>query len=329
MRTCPTRRCRRRAPARGCRDITSTCGASRRSTAACRASPPVRACPRAELGGARFDERLDPLVRCRPGRAGAYRIGGDAHRPRRRQHCLPRRRRRGRCRRTVGVVALEAERRQGDPPPVALLAQAHRVGDPDVGEEDLVERRPPLICLIGRTSMPGRSIGMMNAVMPWCLGDVGVGAGDQLAPLGELGARAPHLLAVDHPLVAVADSPAPRLARSEPAPGSENSWQHSSRAARNRGTSTACCSSVPNAMIVGAISRGRDAVRLVALPVGRTPARAGRTPGRTRGVAEAAVRGRRVDRVVAALGLQPASTPAPARAARAPRRRSGRGTPRR
>ena len=52
--------------------------------------------------------------------------------------------------------------------------------------------------------MPGRSIGMTNAVMPLCFGDVGVGAGDQLAPLGELGARAPHLLAVDDPLVAVA-----------------------------------------------------------------------------------------------------------------------------
>ena len=28
---------------------------------------------------------------------------------------------------------------------------------------------PPLICLMGRISMPGRSIGMMNAVMPLCL----------------------------------------------------------------------------------------------------------------------------------------------------------------
>ena len=40
------------------------------------------------------------------------------------------------------------------------------------------------------------------------LGHVGIGSGDELAPLGELGAGAPHLLAVDDPLVAVANGPA-------------------------------------------------------------------------------------------------------------------------
>ena len=132
--------------------------------------------------------------------------------------------------------------------------------------------------------MPGRSIGMMNAVMPLVLRDVDVGAGDQLAPLGEQGARAPHLLAVDDPLVAVARRRGSRgAARSEPAPGSENSWQHSSRAARKRGTNVC-------ALLVGARTHdrrgdqpGRDAVGLVARRPRRTRARGGRTPGRTRG----------------------------------------------
>ena len=39
------------------------------------------------------------------------------------------------------------------------------------------------------------------------LGHVGVGAGDQDAELGDLGHRGPDLLAVDHPLVAVAHRP--------------------------------------------------------------------------------------------------------------------------
>ena len=37
------------------------------------------------------------------------------------------------------------------------------------------------------------------------LGDVPVGAGDQHAVLGGLGARCPDLLSVDHPLLAVPD----------------------------------------------------------------------------------------------------------------------------
>ena len=39
--------------------------------------------------------------------------------------------------------------------------------------------------------------------MPWCLGDVGVGAREQHAEVGPVAARRPHLLPVDDPLVAV------------------------------------------------------------------------------------------------------------------------------
>ena len=43
--------------------------------------------------------------------------------------------------------------------------------------------------------------------MPLCFGCVGVGAGDEHPPLGEVGEGGPHLLAVDDPLVAVAHGP--------------------------------------------------------------------------------------------------------------------------
>ena len=40
--------------------------------------------------------------------------------------------------------------------------------------------------------------------MPRCFGLIGVGAGEQDAPVAEVGAGRPHLLPVDDPLVAVA-----------------------------------------------------------------------------------------------------------------------------
>ena len=38
---------------------------------------------------------------------------------------------------------------------------------------------PPEICLIGRTSTPGLFMTRKNKVRPLCLGDVGIGAGDE------------------------------------------------------------------------------------------------------------------------------------------------------
>ena len=62
---------------------------------------------------------------------------------------------------------------------------------------------PPVICTIGRTSTPGWSIGTSRNDSPWCRGDCGIGARDHEAPVRHVRERRPHLLTVDHPLVAV------------------------------------------------------------------------------------------------------------------------------
>ena len=52
--------------------------------------------------------------------------------------------------------------------------------------------------------MPGVSIGTMMIEMPWCFLTSGFGAHREPAVVGVAGERRPHLLAVDHVLVAVA-----------------------------------------------------------------------------------------------------------------------------
>ena len=60
---------------------------------------------------------------------------------------------------------------------------------------------------IGRTSMPGWSIGQSRNVMPAVTSRRRVGAGEQEDPRRIAGQRRPDLLAVDHPLVAVGHRP--------------------------------------------------------------------------------------------------------------------------
>ena len=97
---------------------------------------------------------------------------------------------------------------------------------------------PPLIWRIGTIVMPGVSIGSMNAVCPACLGTLGsVRAisspqAEKRAP--ELHVFCPLTTHSSPSRTARVDSPA----RSEPAPGSENSWQHSSVVRRKRGISS-------------------------------------------------------------------------------------------
>ena len=79
---------------------------------------------------------------------------------------------------------------------------------------------PPVGCTIGRTSTPGWSIGTSRNDSPWWRSDVGIGARDDEAPVRHVRERRPHLLPVDHPLVAVALGAVATLARSEPAFGS-------------------------------------------------------------------------------------------------------------
>ena len=88
--------------------------------------------------------------------------------------------------------------------------------------------------------------------MPAVLGRVGVGAGQADRPVGVLGQRGPHLLP-DEPPAAVDLAPA-RVrseARSEPAPGSLNSWHQISSPRSVGRTNRSRCSSVPCARIVG------------------------------------------------------------------------------
>ena len=61
----------------------------------------------------------------------------------------------------------------------------------------------PVICRSGRTSMPGWSIGHEQVREAVVARRLGIGAAHDEAPVGAVRERRPHLLAVDHPLVAV------------------------------------------------------------------------------------------------------------------------------
>ena len=63
----------------------------------------------------------------------------------------------------------------------------------------------PVIWRSGTTWTPSCSMSSRKYVSPLCLGRLGVGARDEHAPLGVLGAAGPHLLAGDDPVVAVLD----------------------------------------------------------------------------------------------------------------------------
>ena len=103
---------------------------------------------------------------------------------------------------------LVAERDLGQRPAVVLVADEVLGRHADVVEEHLVERvRAGHLDDRAGSSMPGqvhRADEVRDALV---LGRVGIGAGDEDAEAGELGQRRPDLLAVDHPLVAVAHGP--------------------------------------------------------------------------------------------------------------------------
>ena len=96
--------------------------------------------------------------------------------------------------------------RAGDAPAVAGVA--HQIGgwNASIGEEHLVERRVA-VHLEDRANLHTRLLHRQDEVADaLVLGDVPVGAGEQHAVIGVVGARVPHLLAVDDPVVAVTDS---------------------------------------------------------------------------------------------------------------------------
>ena len=85
-----------------------------------------------------------------------------------------------------------------------------------------------------------------------CLVAAGSVRAEEDPPPGDMGVAGPHLLPVDHPVVAVALGPgASSDARSEPAPGSENSWHQNSSPLSSGQSQRSFCSSVPAYMRVG------------------------------------------------------------------------------
>ena len=65
----------------------------------------------------------------------------------------------------------------------------------------------PVIWKSGRTSTPGACMSTRKAVIPLCLGTSGLVRATMQPERGDVGQRRPHLLAVEHPLVAVALGP--------------------------------------------------------------------------------------------------------------------------
>ena len=85
------------------------------------------------------------------------------------------------------------------------------------------------------------------------LGDVGVGAHVELAPVGVLAQAVPRLLAVDDEPVAVLDGPGPQRGQVGPASGSDIPW-HQISSPRSIGVrNRSFCSGVPSVMMAGAM----------------------------------------------------------------------------
>ena len=102
-----------------------------------------------------------------------------------------------------------------------------------------------VMSLIGRTSMPGVSIGTMISLMPACGGPSVLVRQMQVAVVGDLAEAGPDLLAVDHPVVAVAHRRGLQAARSLPAFGSLMPMHQVVSPDRILGRNSACWSGRP------------------------------------------------------------------------------------
>ena len=110
----------------------------------------------------------------------------------------------------VGRAALVGDRRHGDAPAGAGVAQALRDGDLDV----VVEHLGGLGLAVGQDDGPhldaGHRHGGEQAGDAAVLGHVGIGAHQHQAPVGVLGPAGPHLLAVDQVVVVEQLGPGPQ-----------------------------------------------------------------------------------------------------------------------
>ncbi len=90
-------------------------------------------------------------------------------------------------------------------PAVAFLAEHVAVRNAHVVQEDLVELGLGGDLVEGAHVDAGALHVEQEVRQPFVLRQVGVAAGDEHAPLGDVRQGGPHLLAVEHPVVAVAD----------------------------------------------------------------------------------------------------------------------------
>ena len=98
---------------------------------------------------------------------------------------------------------LEGQRGQRDRPALADLSEPEVVADAHVGEEHLVERRATAHLADGPDLDAGLVEREQEGGEASVLRHARVGPADEFAPRREAGARAPDLLAVEDPLVAV------------------------------------------------------------------------------------------------------------------------------
>ena len=205
------------------------------------------------------------------------------------------------------------ERGERDPPALADRAEPLRVRDAQVGEVDLVE-----LGVAGelpqRTHLDARRLHVDEEVgQALVLRRLGIGAGEQQAPLGDVGLRGPDLLTVDTHSSPSRTARVLSAARSEPAPGSLNIWHQISSQAKAGRRWRSSCSSV---RVGDERGPGHADAHHVDVEVARAPRR--RAGGRRRSPAA------RVEAEPAAPRAGSGSTPARGRTARprTPRARS-------
>ena len=167
-------------------------------------------------------------------------------------------------RRTAGRASRRRARTRAAPwPPSSRCSRRRRRGRPGVrapAKKTSLNSDVPVICTIGRISMPGGVHADQQERDALVLRRVAVGAGEHEAPVAPVRQRRPHLLAVDHPLVAVdaasgsglhvGQVASRRRARSSPGTTARSP-------SRIGGRKRSCCSGVPKWISVGPIGPRR------------------------------------------------------------------------
>ena len=151
-------------------------------------------------------------------------------------------------------AALEREEAHCDLPAMVDVADHEFSGGARLGEEDLVEFGGPRDLDDGPDLYARRAERDEEKRDASVLGSRRVRAREDEAPVAHLGERGPDLLARDPHSFPSSTALVARLARSEPASGSEYPWHHNSWPSRIAGRKRRCCSSVPKWIKVGPIS---------------------------------------------------------------------------